>query len=84
MASSLQWLVIFGYKFTSFLLGLQPWWSPTIGWRAFGKSNGCDRSKMERLNNYQHSVFGDVPFPFIVVWQFDNLDNVISVRLVDV
>jgi hypothetical protein len=25
MASSLQWLVIFGYKFTSFLLGLQPW-----------------------------------------------------------
>jgi hypothetical protein len=51
MASNLQRLIIFGYKFTSSLLGLQRWWSWTIGWRTFGKSNGCDHSKMEQLNN---------------------------------
>jgi hypothetical protein len=51
LASNLQWLIIFGYKFTSSLLGLQRWWSWTIGWRTFGKSNGCDHSKMEQLNN---------------------------------
>ncbi len=81
---SLQLLTIFGYRFTSPLIGLELWKFRIVRWKTFSNSNGYDRSKKKRLNDQQHCAFRDIPFMFIAIWWFDNLDFFLLVALVNV